>query len=273
MCHTRTCKKCNITKDIKSFNFHSPIGYYSKSCKDCENTKRRKDREHLLFDFTKVKENRRKVCVICKIEKSLEEYKKQGGRNANACKECAQKQLESQKLKKDDVIYPSTVTLEDTKICPKCKQELNLIDGFYYSEANKRFSGHCRSCNISRLKDIDPNKYKLANKEHTRPQRVYNSYKIFDANKGLEFDLTLDYIKESLQKACVYCGFSSTGLDRKNNSLGHTIKNTVSCCKECNSARMNHFSHKEMLKIGEAIREVKIERTQNKLLEAVKSLI
>ncbi len=38
------------------------------------------------------------------------------------------------------------------------------------------------------------------------------------------------------------------------------IDNCIPCCKECNVARMNNFTHEEMLIIGQAIKAVKENR-------------
>lgn len=45
--------------------------------------------------------------------------------------------------------------------------------------------------------------------------------------------------------------------------LGHTVQNTVPCCRECNTARMDNFSHEEMKIIGEAMREIKTARNES----------
>lgn len=39
-------------------------------------------------------------------------------------------------------------------------------------------------------------------------------------------------------RACTYCGiFPSRGVDRRNNKLGYTVKNSVPCCAKCNYAK------------------------------------
>lgn len=91
---------------------------------------------------------------------------------------------------------------------------------------------------------------------------VFNIYKKLDKNKP-EFNLTIEWVKENLLKPCVYCGFESNGFDRINNSIGHTIQNCVPCCTECNNSRMNNFSHEEFFIIGEAIRQIKINRNKD----------
>ena len=41
-------------------------------------------------------------------------------------------------------------------------------------------------------------------------------------------------------KDCYYCGnkVNGIGLDRIDNRVGYTIKNVVSCCRDCNTMKM-----------------------------------
>lgn len=103
-------------------------------------------------------------------------------------------------------------------------------------------------------------KYNTVHRKRLKPNVVLKSYARTDKLKGMECDLTLEYVKVSLLSNCHYCGFPPTGLDRINNKLGHTIENTVPCCKECNIARMDNFSHEEMFVIGKAIKKIKENR-------------
>lgn len=54
-------------------------------------------------------------------------------------------------------------------------------------------------------------------------------------------DLTVDWVKEQIQKGCTYkdqCGttdWRKVGLNRKDNSLPHTKDNCEPCCFECNN--------------------------------------
>ena len=86
--------------------------------------------------------------------------------------------------------------------------------------------------------------------------------KYFD---GVPDDYTIDDMLEVMSKPCVYCGDTSRiGLDRIDNSKGHTKDNTVPCCYECNCARNNNFTYDEMLQIGKVIRDIKLKRKNNK---------
>ena len=67
----------------------------------------------------------------------------------------------------------------------------------------------------------------------------YNTYKSRAIKKELEFSLDTDKFNEIIKNNCYYCGKENTllhknGIDRKNNIIGYTIENSVSCCGECN---------------------------------------
>lgn len=92
-----------------------------------------------------------------------------------------------------------------------------------------------------------------------------NSYKYFDAQKRKEIKLKKDqlnhyYIVGCLMKPCHYCGHNSIGLDRIDNKKGHSISNTVPCCRECNVIRMDKFTHEEFEIVGIGIKLVKDNR-------------
>jgi len=88
----------------------------------------------------------------------------------------------------------------------------------------------------------------------------YRAYKATDKkfNRGAP-DFTLDEFLNRLSNAkCVYCGTTEKlGLDRIDNSKGHTLENTLPCCELCNRVRGNSFTVKEMKLIGIAIKVVR----------------
>ena len=153
--------------------------------------------------------------------------------------------------------------------CSKCKKikELNNTN-FYIDKSNKKwgYSSRCaechRACSNVLIRPSTPaqiarRKVKYSERRHFRKVQYYKSK---DKGEGRVCDLTLDFMKNSLESPCIYCGFPSTGLDRIDNSLGHTMKNCVPACKECNTGRMDNFTHEEMFKIGKVIREIKLAR-------------
>lgn len=70
--------------------------------------------------------------------------------------------------------------------------------------------------------------------------------------KGLKFSLSFDEVKQLISGNCFYCGSAPfaiyrkhsqslrySGIDRRDNTRGYEIENTVSCCKWCNQAKMD----------------------------------
>ncbi len=104
---------------------------------------------------------------------------------------------------------------------------------------------------------------------------VYGWYKYRAEGKGLDFLLTSDQFHVIVQNPCHYCGaapsnvkrltknvdaewrklteYTYSGLDRRDNALGYTPENCVSCCKQCNVAK-NTYSLDEFYSWIERVR-------------------
>lgn len=82
--------------------------------------------------------------------------------------------------------------------------------------------------------------------------RLYNYYRQNAKAKDRVFDLTREQFKLLVDSNCFYCGESPkntiksrtsgqdyryNGIDRKDNDMGYTMFNCVSCCKICNQAK------------------------------------
>lgn len=254
MCETKKCKVCLQDKDAKNdYQFHSSSGYYSKTCKDCSNLERRKS-----FDSKQSRKNedgysiRQKVCIKCgeAKDRNSENFKKVGKSFSNMCRSCNNEIIKNRIRNRSKGNLP-----EDTlKICNKCLEE-KTITNFYYDSTKNKYSYSCTDC--FKKAYYNPNKKSIYVPGRSQVSNIMRSYRIFDENKGWDYTLTKEYIKKSLEEPCTYCGYPSTGLDRKDNSLGHTEDNCVPACEECNKARNVFFSVEEMKIIGQAIKQVK----------------
>jgi hypothetical protein len=84
---------------------------------------------------------------------------------------------------------------------------------------------------------------------HAAKKKVYQAYKTNAKKRNLPFELTYEQVINLCLKNCTYCGnepisiskavdiigiFKYNGIDRKDNNLGYTENNSISCCKICN---------------------------------------
>lgn len=72
----------------------------------------------------------------------------------------------------------------------------------------------------------------------------YKKYRRGAAERELEFVLTKEEFKSIIAPPCFYCGKRNgdghqNGIDRKDNSVGYTVENCVSCCRPCNFMKRN----------------------------------
>jgi hypothetical protein len=93
-------------------------------------------------------------------------------------------------------------------------------------------------------------------------RRIFKNYKREALERGLEFPLDFDYFIELVQKNCHYDNtpptrvvkvsgsksrFICNGIDRKDNTKGYTVENSVPCCTKCNFAK-SKYNYEDFLK-------------------------
>ena len=102
--------------------------------------------------------------------------------------------------------------------------------------------------------------YNSSSSIRAKASKMVSSYKAKDKRLGLNVcDIDIDWMIDNiLLKPCHYCGDTyRIGCDRIDNTKGHSKDNVVPCCYECNVARGNNFSYKEMLRLGQTIADIK----------------
>lgn len=143
--------------------------------------------------------------------------------------------------------------------CVSCGKELNI-----QSSSLKNHSGKCMRC--TQLKE--PYRY------------IYNELKLHkkkDTDVSLTFE---DFLNIISQRQCHYCGeeliyekysryWGKTNsraykLDRKNNLLGYTKENVVTCCWECNRLKSDRFTYEEFILLSPILRKIQNERKRQK---------
>lgn len=111
---------------------------------------------------------------------------------------------------------------------------------------------------INELNDEQEKKNKVS--------KMLSQYRLKDKKKGLVCDIDNKWLQDVITNGkCVYCGDTKRlGLDRIDNSKGHTKDNVVVCCYDCNVARGNNFSYEEMMVLGKTIKQIKTKRHENR---------
>jgi len=252
----RVCKECKENKLIDEY--YSRHNCISQTCISCFNIKRKaayrlkKEEQGIELRNLKVKK-----CLSCGVEKerTIDNYTTRGRNFSNICRACTDDVFESIKQNK---INKGPLPESSTRLCTRCMED-KLIGEFYYSVSHQVYRDPCKKC--WGLKYYNSEKRKnWSSGNVNRATRLLSSYRVFDIKRGLEYGLSKEYINDQLQKSCTYCGYPATGLDRIDNTKGHTDENCIPCCWECNTARMSNFTVDEMRIIGRGIKEVKDNR-------------
>ena len=145
--------------------------------------------------------------------------------------------------------------------CTGCGIELNV-----QSSSLKTHSGKCRRCSQIGI----PYKH------------IYNELKGKTREEKNPFELTFDeFLKIIENKKCQYCDDEITyyehtrnwgkmnsrahHLDRKNNNLGYTKDNVVTCCWECNRLKSDRFTYDEFIQLSPILKKIQIERKRKQI--------
>lgn len=136
----------------------------------------------------------------------------------------------------------------------KCKECTYERQKAWKSDNKERYLQHQRNYNRRKSEDREFKKEKSIRGRLYRtnnPQKMkLKAYVAYDKKRGLDNNLDLEFCVEVMKRPCIYCGFIEplcNGLDRIDNSKGHTKSNCVPCCKLCNVTRMDNYSHQEFL--------------------------
>jgi hypothetical protein len=72
-----------------------------------------------------------------------------------------------------------------------------------------------------------------------KPAQVFKKYIRNAKSRGYDFELTVGQFQELVIQPCYYCGEKDEplGIDRWDNTIGYTFKNSLPCCEICNKAK------------------------------------
>ncbi len=127
-------------------------------------------------------------------------------------------------------------------------------------------SSPCAHGKVSRIigRNLDTLPYILQTLNTRRARKRWKQLMRSDKINNRVFDISFhDYLVITIHP-CAYCGsvIDSRSIDRKDNRLGHTLENCVSCCALCNVTRWDNFTYEEMCEfIGPAVRKARESRS------------
>lgn len=141
------------------------------------------------------------------------------------------------------------------KQCKKCQEYKPLTEFELQKKGDREYHRNvCNKCknayDHARTKETgryDRRKERNRQRRHDPNHRVTYILRdcfLFDKAKGLKTDLNVELVAALINCGCSYCGVKASdnlkiGLDRIDNSKGHTTENVNACCTRCNFIRRN----------------------------------
>lgn len=128
---------------------------------------------------------------------------------------------------------PNTLTIKVCDLPEKSQVKVECqcdVCGKKQLKTYRRANTLCKKCsNKSRTGDSH---YSFIHGNHD-----YSVYKSQAKKRAHEFSLSVDDFEKIVSEPCHYCGDYFVGIDRKDNSKGYTLENSLPCCKHCNIAK------------------------------------
>ena len=165
------------------------------------------------------------------------------------------------------------------KKCKDCKIE-QPIECFRKHSADSKYRRsycnqcHNKRCSATRAKRVErsaPSEIARSNRirERNKQRRLLPEFRASfivedsrksDRKKGLENDLTIDYVESLIaERICCYCGETNLQitLDRFDNNIGHIAGNVAPACVRCNLLRgsMPFAAWRNMINVVRETRE------------------
>lgn len=191
-----------------------------------------------------------KICNQCKIKKEINCFNIHH-KNANGsicyrskCKKCI---WEIEKKRRDSKrIKPKqryNKIIDGMKICSKCGKNKSIGD-YHFMNKKNQIRPECINCEKkynNYRRNINENKEKMKKYNQTIQQK-YKSYAKKAYKRNFNFDLTIEeFAKLTRNKNCYLCNdfYKIIGIDRIDSKKGYVKNNCLSCCTDCNYAKLN----------------------------------
>lgn len=113
----------------------------------------------------------------------------------------------------------------------------------------------------STLSSLNKSRFCKNHSEYSTLRR-YAKLKKQCKKRNLPFNISFKDFLTKIKASCYYCGtdlmvMTGSGLDRINNQLGYSKRNTIGCCPTCNHVRGNFFTSDEFKLVVDFIRKMR----------------
>lgn len=125
-----------------------------------------------------------------------------------------------------------TLTMRKGRMAADCLCDCGKTYSTRPSNLREGISHGCRSCALKGKtgRRIDPKEKSI--------RQAHRNYIHGATVRRYCWEINSETFRGLIASPCYYCGLSpAKGIDRRDNSIGYTSENSVSCCKPCNHAK------------------------------------
>lgn len=167
-------------------------------------------------------------CSNCKVSRTPENFIGKTGKTVKTCLKCREK--DDRQKKRPDVIEKRNARGREKQYYKAYREKKREENEEEYLKHNAEIAKNWRNANKEHVAAWSTNNF----------NRRLRAIKQQSQKKGIFWDpeLTDEICREMMMNPCFYCDYISektlNGIDRMDNQDGYTVKNAVSCCKNCN---------------------------------------
>ena len=280
---TKKCTICCIEKNANEF-----IGQHglTKTCKQCRDANKKqdanRDKERRL-ELSRIREQTLRI----KYNRGIKDARQRGidfqltieqyeSVIKNNCYYCGEVSI-IENTQVEETLYKFGIDRKDNSVgyvfdnCVSCciicnHMKLSLSVFVFLRRVEHIVKYFDTDCVETKYPELFAN-YKI-------PENHYGNYKKSAKQRGYEFTLTVEELEQETDKNCYICGKPTTidhvnGLDRYDNSVGYTVENVRSCCRECNFMKYT-YSYADFI---DKCRQIHNHRIMNTPIENIQLVI